>query len=224
MAQQFARVKSRSTLRSTSIQVPFSISRTKETSLSEQSFVPFFNQLFGSKELRNFLMSGMRQHVHNKLLVSSRSCDNDYSRLTQRTHAPSHCQSHTLQTHLKHQYSLSCLFAKRSSNAPSRRLGENTRSVEHRSDILTTCSRGSCNPRHDVELISLVRGAALERESSVPIFSPMFVVFGSWSLPVPFSFSPWLPASAPQVGRPFAFRLTTFASSFLALLCCPVYS
>ena len=53
-----------------------------------------------------------------------------------------------------------------------------------------------------------------------PRFSPMFVVFRIWNLPVPFSFSPWLRASAPQVGRPFAFRLTTFASSFLALLCC----
>ena len=38
--------------------MPFSMSRMKETPLSEQSFVPCFNQLCGSKELRNFLMSG----------------------------------------------------------------------------------------------------------------------------------------------------------------------
>ena len=42
---------------------------------------------------------------------------------------------------------------------------------------------------------------------------------GSWNPPVSFSFSPWSRVSAPLVGRPSAFRLTTLAPSSLTLFC-----
>ena len=72
------------------------------------------------------------------------------------------------------------------------------------------------------ELISLAQRAAMGRGSSVPVFSPMLVVFGIWNLLVQLSFSPWPRVSAPLVGWPFAFPLTTFAPPSLALLCCHV--
>ena len=49
----------------------------------------------------------------------------------------------------------------------------------------------------------------------------LFVVFGSWNLPVPFSFSPWLRVSAPQVGRPFALLHHLFSLFSVVARCVP---
>ena len=53
------------------------------------------------------------------------------------------------------------------------------------------------------------KSTAMGRRLLVPGAFPMLGAFGSWNLPVPFSFSPWPRVSTPLVQRPSAFHLTT---------------